>query len=136
MRQIKFRVWDTKTKKFLEFVPPIEYMLDHDEWSRRDINDESSLLFPQNIAETFGGRLVWQQFTGLKDENEKEIYEGDIVEFCHEEKTKNLKVEFSEGYFGLNNGNIKLALLAAYYHKCKVIGNILENPNLLTKSNT
>lgn len=88
-----------------------------------------------------------QQYTGLKDINGKEIYEGDIIGI----KTKNKpayisEVLFKEGefcYFDLDytnkqKTNYPLNAISSEYgidhsgsHICKVIGNIYENQKLL-----
>lgn len=72
---------------------------------------------------------IVEQYTGLKDKNGKEIYEGDIVEKCFNKAKKlysSAPVEFKHGRF--ESGGWSLWKIA---HKCEVIGNIHENPELL-----
>lgn len=133
-REIKFRAWDTKNKNWMEFIPPKEYMIDSDEWDWRDSGgDEASLFFPSNpIGPTFNNRIIYQQFTGIKDKNNKEIYEGDIIVFYTNINDKNISlVEY-------DNRNLcflpRIEDVCVLNQKGEIIGNIFENPELLKKT--
>lgn len=74
---------------------------------------------------------VLLQYTGLKDTNGKEIYEGDIIEILSWRKER-FKVVFESGMFRAVRGESKVSL-ATFKGEvgCEVIGNIYENLELL-----
>jgi uncharacterized phage protein (TIGR01671 family) len=138
MREFKFRVWDTKHKKFLIGIPPMEYMLDHDEWSHRDIEEDPCVYLNNVFSKDFNGRLIFQQYTGLTDKNKKEIYEGDILDFTARYKqTGPVEVIYYGASFGCvvtDDGGLKEFWDLCHIvqqHYPEIIGNIFENPELL-----
>lgn len=76
---------------------------------------------------------ILMQYTGLKDKNGKEIYEGDIIEFEYHNGGGFSRVKepvtFYNGQFSVWQESIN-----NYNENCEIIGNIFENPELVQKS--
>jgi uncharacterized phage protein (TIGR01671 family) len=118
MREIKFRGWGKIDKK-MHFIDKLEW-------------EEGDLLWVGSYINNFEldqmGDIVLMQYTGLKDKNGKEIYEGDIL---------TSRIMIACNLFFNNLGIVDLPLqeqwagLSTELEKEKVIGNIYENPELL-----
>jgi hypothetical protein len=114
MREIKFRAWDTSD------VEKGPYML-----GPYDLTDAI-------FSHTQVRRMPLMQYTGLKDKNGVEIYEGDIVEWWD-----------SFGVSGLGNDSFSTRMQVKYEHGAfepvaglipadmEVLGNYYQNPELL-----
>lgn len=76
---------------------------------------------------------VIMQYTGLNDKNGKEIYEGDILRYRYaRDTTKTDVVEFDEVVEWENTTNFVGFSVNQLMEDHEVIGNLYENPELLT----
>lgn len=76
------------------------------------------------------------QSTGLKDKNDKEIYDGDIVRFTLTDGFDYVVdeegvVSYKLGAFYVVNGLDEFLISEIYANEIEVVGNIYENPELV-----
>jgi uncharacterized phage protein (TIGR01671 family) len=128
MREIKFRVWDNDIKKMI-------YSFNYENIMGKQWAGNGAIQH-----EVDGEVIVIMQYTGLKDKNGKEIYEGDLFNCIYKSDGCNHKwqVVYYEEYTSFRLKRIgkicqqlavdqKVSDVARY----EVIGNIYENSELL-----
>ena len=90
-------------------------------------NADTSNVWIEVLGETVG------QYTGLKDKNGKEIFEGDIVYIIPEDETGVIEWDNERVRYIVIYDNIITDFDNWYGKDLEVIGNIYDNPELLEK---
>jgi len=109
-RQIKFRAFDSILGEMIEIFPDVEIAALED-----------------------GNGWNVMQYTGLKDKNDKEIYEGDLLDHDGLYEVKYFLASFMAT--PLNQDFDVPQNFGTWQEHCEVIGSIYENPELLEDGN-
>lgn len=122
IREIKFRVWITDKNKMSDPFDLVGIEIDN---------------FPG--FNSFMGKVTYpiMQFTGLKDKNGEEIYEGDILsyEFVNPVANYVREMKWEEGMTECCQSSFD-GYCTDKIESSRVIGTIYENPELLKEKNS
>ena len=147
-REIKFRAWDKQSRSMVNWKLLMS-MLDGGEIATTLPNDKyvKDKMIPSESVHVFcyrgnffnEAKFILMQFTGLKDKNGKEIYEGDVIKFSrywsdHFEVTTGSVFFFEdEAVYLYTHGPkvIEFPTLGEISKEVEIIGNIYENPELV-----
>lgn len=124
MREIKFRVFDGTNIHYINHEEGLQIAFGSHHQSYSVWNEYEEVIDgDQEVS-------VLMQYTGLKDKNGTEIFEGDIVQIEGPYGYYYRKIEFEKGSFHFGY----VADGMCDYKEMEVIGNIYENPHLLEES--
>lgn len=129
-REIKFRAWDYDTNIMVYPDSELETTFCFDKVGLS--------VYHNNGQEMSSFELM--QYTGIKDKNGKEVYEGDIIKYSSDVINSFYRVNeifrevrFKYGMYGIKGIEDGTHIPFGNILKCQyeVIGNIYENPELL-----
>jgi hypothetical protein len=127
VREIKFRAWDTNDKTWATIDGRWDFRYNMEDGYFFTVEGPENESWTEAVTE---GSLILQQYTGLKDKNGREIYEGDILAGI-----------MLSGVVQWNNSLAKYTVqlspegwhdLSSLNYMKEVIGNIYDNPELLS----
>ena len=116
MREIKFRVWDKLNKEMFN----VEIM----DFQKRQV-------YKDTVSYRKFEDIELMQYTGLKDKNNKEIYEGDIVTLHNRKYKVTFNTEGARFVLRYDEFELDIIFINHNNKRMEVIGNIYENPELM-----
>ena len=134
MREIKFRAWDKKRNVMWEpiaFIRLLQYLF---------FENFPNATAYQEIKHHFND-IVWLEYTGLKDSQGKEIYEGDVIQWAGLEVQNGKQIyPLRKRAVGMTADAFRDSFIDDCFHtqnllehgkNLEIIGNIYENPDLI-----
>ena len=142
MREITYRIWFPKMNRHAEEAEALVHLMNVFTGGLVCNVEELDYITDKADYYTESGYIL-EQYTGLKDTNGKEIYEGDIVsvlELTRDEIYENAAIFFADGCFSfvsdkrsdciMNLGEVASKGAHEGSHCCEIIGNIHQNEEL------
>lgn len=133
MREIKFRVWAHEHKLMSKTITPFQkfpFNIDIIFIQKKKSQPLGSFVMDINSYEVM-------QYTGLKDKNGKEIYEGDILTSGTGKYARAFEVAWEDDHLAMDRMDDEYSIGCGFNigksdtKYVEVIGNIYENPELL-----
>lgn len=134
MREIKFRAWDKTVNKMSKVIRITYSDVQHTTVNYQYINDKGKKRDDLSLLDDDGhGTIVLMQYTGLKDKNGKEIYEGDIVKVFDRYENRQFTgcVIYEDGTYFIDVMSEDERECVWCDYETEITGNIFENPELL-----
>lgn len=125
MREIKFRAWLKEERKMVN-VETLFIGINRLCFG----NSKTEDLFFRDFEE-----VELMQYTGVRDKNGKEIYEGDIVVLNNIEIDNMCIVRYEHSSYRLEGWSLREDLSNVEARFLEVVGNIYESKNLLEENN-
>lgn len=149
MRELKCRAWDAGEQRMIGPMSIWEIFgglnnLFESTVTKEDIENaqksgadgvESILLLGERLIAR-REQITWLQYTGLKDKNGKEIYEGDVIRITGISPAvyQGQKDTPYESVYHIEWGRLSWSPHWAEYEGVEILGNIYENPDLMAKN--